>query len=75
MLLAEALKKAKELNTEEILKAFDNLEFDAPQGHVKIDAATHHIWAKARIGKVNAEGKFDVVFESDDIIQPIPEKK
>ncbi len=75
MLLAEALKKAKELNTEEILKAFDNLEFDAPQGHVKIDAATHHIWAKARIGKVNGEGKFDVVFESDDIIQPIPEKK
>lgn len=74
MLLAEALKKAKDLTTESILTAFDNLEYGAPQGHVKIDADTHHIWAKARIGRVNADGKFDIVFESDDIIKPIPEK-
>lgn len=74
MLLAEALKKSEKLDTESILKAFDNLEYDAPQGHIKIDPDTHHIWAKARIGRVNADGKFDVVFESDDIIKPIPEK-
>lgn len=74
MLLAEAMKKSEKLDTESILKAFDNLEYDAPQGHIKIDPDTHHIWAKARIGRVNADGKFDVVFESDDIIKPIPEK-
>lgn len=75
MLLGEALKKASDLKTESILKAFDNLEYNAPQGNIKIDAETHHIWNKARIGKVNNQGKFDIVFESDDIIQPIPEKK
>lgn len=72
MLLAEALKKAKDLKTESILKAFDNLEYNAPQGQIKIDADTHHIWAKARIGRVNAEGKFDIVYESKDIIKPMP---
>ena len=32
----------------------------------------HHTWLWARIGKANAQGQFDVVWKSDNWIQPDP---
>lgn len=74
-LLADALDRCgDEITTENILKNFDNLEFDAPQGKIKIDAETHHIYCKARIGLVGEDGVITTVYESEDIIRPEPTK-
>lgn len=72
-LLAKALEKAGDLSADKIINAFSGLEIDAPQGKVKMDETNHHLWCKARIGKVNSEGKFEIVFESPELIKPQPE--
>ncbi len=63
-----------DITTENILSNFDDLEFDAPQGTIKVDAETHHIYCKARIGLVQEDGSILTVFESDDVIKPEPTK-
>lgn len=72
-LLALSLEKCgDDITTATILSNFDNLEFDAPQGTIKVDPETHHISVKARIGQVQADGSIAVVYESDEAIDPIP---
>lgn len=72
-LLAGSLKKCgDDITTANILKNFDNLTFDAPQGEIKVDPETHHIYLKGRIGQVQSDGTIQVVYESDDTIKPVP---
>lgn len=74
-LLSHSLEKCgDEINTQNILANFDNLSFDAPQGTIKVDPETHHIYCKARIGLVKEDGTIETVFESDDVIKPEPTK-
>lgn len=74
-LLSLSLTKCgDDISTENILKNFDDLSFDAPQGTVKVDSETHHVYCKARIGLVKEDGTIETVFESDDVIKPEPTK-
>lgn len=74
-LLGLSLEKCGEdITTKNILSNFDNLSFDAPQGTIKVDPETHHIYCKARIGLVQKDGTIATVFESDDVIKPEPTK-
>ena len=50
------------------------MSFDAPQGTITVDGENHHIYCKARIGLVQADGTIATVFESDDVIKPEPTK-
>mgnify|MGYP001351639821 CR=1 FL=1 len=43
----------------------------APEGYVKVHP-NHHLWSKARIGLAREDGQFDVVFESEGLIEPDP---
>lgn len=72
-LLSKSLEKCgDDITTENILKNFDGLSFDAPQGTITVDAKTHHIYCKARIGQVQEDGSIKVVYESDEAIEPKP---
>jgi len=72
-LLSMALAKCgDDITTETILKNFDGLTFDAPQGTITIDNETHHIYCKALIGLVQPDSTIKVVFQSDDVIKPMP---
>lgn len=74
-LLGLSLAACKDdITTANILSNFDNLTFDAPQGTIKVDPETHHIYCKARIGLVKEDGTIETVFESDDVIKPEPTK-
>ncbi len=74
-LLSMALEKCQDdITTDNILSNFNDLSFDAPQGTIKVDAATHHIYCKARIGLVQEDGTIKIVYESDDVIAPEPTK-
>jgi branched-chain amino acid transport system substrate-binding protein/urea transport system substrate-binding protein len=72
MLLAKALEKAADYKPETIIKAFEGLEFDAPQGPIKVDPSSHHIWCRGRIAQVAEDGTFKVVYESSEMIEPKP---
>lgn len=43
-----------------------------PEGIVAIDPFNYYAWRVCRIGKVNAQGQFDIVWSSEKSIYPVP---
>lgn len=74
-LLAAALEKTEDYTPAGLKKAMSGMEIDAPQGRIKVDPDNFHIYCKARIGKVNADGNIEVVYESPELIKPDPTKQ
>ena len=67
-----AVEKAGSFDVAKVTKASPGIELKtAPEGYVKIDA-NHHLWSKSRIGEVQANGQFKVVYESKNLIKPNP---
>ena len=50
-------------------KALIGIEFDAPQGPVKV-MPNHHLSQTVRIGQITSDGQFEIVEESYDRIDP-----
>jgi DNA-binding NtrC family response regulator/ABC-type branched-subunit amino acid transport system substrate-binding protein len=72
ILLAEALKKSKKMDTDSLRYHLPGLTFEAPQGKIKVDPKNQHLWLHSRIGQVNQHGQFDIIWESEHPIPPIP---
>jgi urea transport system substrate-binding protein len=67
-----AVEKAGSFDVDKIAAASPGIEFTkAPEGYVKIHE-NHHLWSKARVGQVQPDGQFKVVFETAELIQPDP---
>jgi len=74
-LFAKAAEKVNDpSNAKDLLPAFIGLEFNAPQGTVKIDE-NNHTWVTPRIAKVNANGDFETLVTAEKSIQPEPWSK
>ncbi|MEB3103498.1 transporter substrate-binding domain-containing protein [Ferviditalea candida] len=72
-LLKMALEKVQDpSDTTKLIDAFAGLEFDAPEGKIKVDEKNHHTWLHSRIAKVNDNGQFEVIVNSDKLIHPEP---
>lgn len=69
---ARALEKAGSDDPDDLIRAVGGIEFQAPQGMVRIDPTTHHTELWPRIGRVNAERNFDILWESPDRVKPDP---
>jgi urea transport system substrate-binding protein len=68
-----AVEKAGSFDVDRVRDAFAaGIEFDAPEGKVKVDPKTHHTYRKFRMGRIRADRQFDIVFESPDWIAPDP---
>jgi urea transport system substrate-binding protein len=66
-----AVEKAGSFDVDKVVAASPNLELtSAPEGYVKIHP-NHHLWSKTRIGQVQKDGQFKVIFESG-LIEPNP---
>jgi phytoene desaturase len=69
--LAAAVEKAGSFDVNKVAAASPGIELKtAPEGYVKVHA-NHHLWSKTRIGQVQKNGQFKVVYESD-LIEPNP---
>ena len=71
-LVANALRKARSDNVRELLRVLPGSEFLAPQGLVRIDEDNHHTYLRPRIGRVNAQGQFDIIEEATSWVRPDP---
>ncbi len=71
-LYANALEKATSDSPEKIALQLPQLSFNAPQGQIRIDPLTHHTELWPRIGRVNSQNKFDIVWESKKSVKPDP---
>lgn len=66
------VEKAGSFDVDKIAVASTDIEYkEAPEGYVKIHQ-NHHLWSKARIGQMLADGQFKVVAESPNLIEPNP---
>ena len=68
-----AVEKAQSFEVDKVRAAFRaGIEFDAPEGRIKIDPKTQHVYKHFRVGKIRGDGQFDIVFESKQWIEPQP---
>lgn len=71
-LWAQAVEEAGTANTPAIRQALRKQRFDAPGGHVRIDAENQHTWKTMRLGKIVEGGQFEIVWSSEKAIRPEP---
>jgi urea transport system substrate-binding protein len=66
-----AVEKAGSFDIDKVAAASPGIELKtAPEGYVKVHK-NHHLWSKLRIGRVRADGQYDVLYESS-LIEPNP---
>jgi len=66
------LKKPVHFDIDKLKEVLPGIEVTtAPEGYVKVHE-NHHLWSKARIARAREDGQFDVVFESEELIEPNP---
>jgi len=66
-----AVEKAGSFDVDAVAAASPGIELTtAPEGYVKVHD-NHHLWSKLRVGRWNADGQAEVVYESD-LIEPNP---
>jgi urea transport system substrate-binding protein len=67
-----AVEKAGSFDVDKLKEVLPGIELTiAPEGYVKVHE-NHHLWSKARIARARTDGQFDVVFESEELIEPDP---
>jgi branched-chain amino acid transport system substrate-binding protein len=71
-LYAQAARLAQPGNVDSLREALGGAEFEAPQGRVRISPENHHTWLWPRIARLNAAGRFELVFEGEEAIHPSP---
>jgi urea transport system substrate-binding protein len=67
-----AVEKAGSFDIDKVRAASPGIELtSAPEGYVKVHE-NHHLWSKTRIGHARADGQYDVVYETTDLMEPDP---
>ncbi|MEZ4278964.1 MAG: urea ABC transporter substrate-binding protein [Myxococcota bacterium] len=67
-----AVEKAGSFDIPAIRKASPGIELTtAPEGYVRVHE-NHHLWSKTRIGLAKPDGQYEVVFETDELMEPDP---
>lgn len=67
-----AVEKAGSFDVDKVRDASPGIELtSAPEGYVKIHE-NHHLWSKTRVGHAKADGQYEVVFETGDLVEPDP---
>jgi urea transport system substrate-binding protein len=71
-LWAQAVEEAGTENTSAVRKTILDQSMAAPEGVILIDPETQHAWRPVRIGRIRADGQFDIVWTSGRPIRPQP---
>ncbi|MGR3316968.1 MAG: transporter substrate-binding protein, partial [Candidatus Anammoxibacter sp.] len=71
-LWAKAVNSAKSTDTQLLFQYLQRQSFAAPEGFVHFHPENNHILKFTRIGKIKADGQFDIIWTSETIIRPRP---
>jgi urea transport system substrate-binding protein len=71
-LWARAVEKAKSTDVDKVREAVRGIEFDAPEGKIKVDAKNQHVYKHFRLGRIRDDRQFDIIQESAAWIEPNP---
>lgn len=71
-LWAAAVRAANSASPDLVLGALPNQSYTAPEGLVYVDAENNHVWRMARVGRIDADGNIDVLWDSQRALRPVP---
>lgn len=71
-LFALALARTRSLDTAKLVNTVHEVEFDSPEGLLRIDSTNNHAILIPRIAVCRPDGAFDVVWESSSPVKPDP---
>lgn len=71
-LWAQAVESCGSSDAPAVIHSLKEQSRSTPEGVVSVDAQTMHLWKTVRIGKINSQAQFDVVWTSDHPIRPKP---
>lgn len=71
-LWAQAANAVGAVDPASVRRAVVDRSFRAPGGMIYIDGETQHAWKVVRIGRIRADGQFDVVWSSERPVRPEP---
>lgn len=71
-LFARALQRVGSMDTRKLVQAVHQVQFDAPDGQMSVLAENNHSVLTPRIGVCREDGRFDIVWESDEPVKPDP---
>lgn len=71
-LWAKAVEKAQSTDVDKVKAAAKDLEFDAPEGKVKINGDNQHLYKTVRIGEVQNDGLIKEIWSTDKPVSPDP---
>jgi urea transport system substrate-binding protein len=69
-----AVEKAKDTDVDKVREALHSgdIGFDAPEGKIKVDPKTQHVYKYFRLGRIRDDRQFDIVYETPQWIEPDP---
>lgn len=71
-LWAQAVREAGTADVTQVRSSLRSQSMLAPEGVIAIDRRTNHAWLPVRIGRIRADGQFDIVWDSQQSVRPIP---
>jgi urea transport system substrate-binding protein len=71
-LWAQTVEEAQTDDPTTVRKLIGHESLSAPGGIISIDPETQHTWRPVYIGKIRADGQFDITWSSDKPVRPIP---
>src|SRR3984957_17574867 len=70
-LWARAVNEAQSVEPKKVRRALLNQHLKGPGGDVRIDADTHYCFRTPRIGQIQADGQFKIVWSASGPLQPV----
>jgi urea transport system substrate-binding protein len=71
-LWAQAVEEGGTENTATVRRNILDQSMAAPEGVILIDPETQHAWRPVRVGRIRADGQFDIVWDSQRPVRPQP---
>ena len=72
MLVAGAIERAGTDEPEAVRTALGEVEFDAPQGRVRVDSSNNHTYLWPRVARFDSAGQFEIVWDPGVRVKPDP---
>jgi urea transport system substrate-binding protein len=71
-LWAEGVREVGSIETKQVRRSMLNQRMIAPEGPVRLDASTQHLYKTPRVGKITDHGQFEVVWSAKEPVKPDP---
>jgi urea transport system substrate-binding protein len=71
-LWAQTVKELGSYDINAVRSRLKHQSFNAPEGVISIDASNQHTWKLVRVGKIQSNGQFNIIWDSQKAIQPMP---